>query len=221
MDFTLILILLVSLGVLAIVIWILILVTRLAGGRIPAPGMPTSVPRGTISTPDLTLLLGSPGAPGFPVSVSEPPDPDGDCVVALKLSPARPPLTAPPAYEFEIVCLGAACETGSRDCLLVWRRATDPPSAPYRLAGEHTASDALDVPLVWACGCGLRPEDIPSDCRALIQTITSSSAPPAFPLTGLNIDCDTPRCSSGAACTQVQYTNPTTGVRLIWCACLG
>lgn len=208
--------------ILVVTIWTLVLLTRLLArpGEAPPPATPTTqVPRGLISTTGLGLVIGSPGAPGFPIDVPEPPDPDGECVLALKLTPLTLPVTAPSRYEFEVVCIGAACQGGTRDCQLVWRRLGASPDTPYRPAGTHLA-EAADVPIVWACGCGFDPEDIPVDCKAVIQTTYNSTAPTAYPLIGLGIDCDTTRCRSGDACALVQNTNPQTGVRYVWCQCL-
>jgi hypothetical protein len=207
--------------ILVVTIWTLVLLSRLSNrpGTAPAATPPTQVPRGVISTGDLALVIGSPGAPGFPIDIPEPPDPDGDCILALKLTPLTLPVSSPRSYEFEVVCFGAVCQGGERDCQLVWRRLGASPETNYRPAGTHL-TEAVDVPIVWACGCGFNPEDIPVDCKAVIQTSYNPTAPTAYPLTGLVVDCDTTRCRSGNACALVQNTHPVTGVRYVWCQCL-
>ena len=221
MTFSMLGTMLAVLLLLALGIWTLILVSRIL--RLlakPTEVSPTTVvPRGIISTSDLALLIGAPGAPGFPIAVPDPPDPNEECILALKLTPLTLPVMAPGSYEFEVTCFGSACEGGTRDCQLVWRRLGASANTAYRPAGTHL-TEAVDIPIIWACGCGLNAEDIPTDCKAVIQTTYSPVAPTAYPLIGLNLDCDTPRCRSGVACALVQHTNPVTGVRHVWCQCM-
>ncbi len=156
MDALQILILVVTPSLVVFSVWTLLSVRELwpRAGRPPIPTTPA--PRDIFTSGDLAPVIGTPEAPGPPATV-----------------------TAPAPFEFEISCVGAACQ-GSRSCQLVWRCLGAPERSDYRPVGTHLA-EAVDQSSVWACSCGLAPELIPTECRAIIQTHYNPEAPGGLP----------------------------------------